>query len=157
MNDCDYYLSLLEEGYKEMLDEDDNADNRLCYLSDYIFDFTTYDGELDCLFATKAMEVCDAITQRETFNYIAKNNENYRWFIIMCNMPFFSTKITWGTSIRGAFWDSEIAFKSLGFWRGGEQFLEVLNFKNGEWVAFVNALTIFLGEKEEEIMKEARA
>lgn len=96
------YRRMLEEGYGAIASTEPIG--RLEYLSDYIFNFTTYDGEMAELFACKALEVCAAISNRTTFDYI-KDAEQYRWYLVMCNMPFFSDKLEWGTSIRGAWWD----------------------------------------------------
>ena len=72
------------------------------YLSSMVFDFTTYDGDVDKLFVSKALEVCDAISNRTTFDYI---KENLEWYLIMMNMPFFADQTSWGTSVRFAWWD----------------------------------------------------
>ena len=66
--------------------------SRLEYLANYIFDFMTYDEEMDRLFAEKAVEVCAAINDGKTFEYI-KDPENYRWLLLMCNMPFFINRL----------------------------------------------------------------
>ena len=118
------------------------------YLSSEIFDFTTYDTEIDKMFVTKAVEVCRAITNRETFEYI-KDDENYKWFLIMCNMPFFADKIEWGTSIRGAWWslcgDKKFKIESCGFFdEEYEQILEPLEFNEAEWKEFIMAVACFI-------------
>lgn len=118
---------------------------RLDYLGDFIFNFTTYDGELSELFAGKAVEVCEAITNRTTFEYI-KDAENYRWFILMCNMPFFAGRLTWGGSIRGAWWDNKpTSFDSCGLWLDGEQCTEII-MSESEWADFIRAIIDFAKE-----------
>lgn len=112
------------------------------YLGDHIFDFTTYDSEVSELFASKAVEVCEAISNRSTFDYI-KEPENYRWFLLMCNMPFFASKIEWGTSIRGAWWDHGIKFRSLGLWEGEKQLTNETVFTGDEWSKFMLAVSQF--------------
>lgn len=123
------------------------TESRLAYLSDYIFDFTTYDSEMSEMFATKAVEVCDAISNAKTFDYIA-NTENYKWFLLMCNMPFFAQRLNCGTSIRGAWWDSrEHRLSSCGIWNGFEQEVE-LRFRDvNEWKRFIAAIVAFAGLK----------
>lgn len=121
--------------------------SRLEFLSDFIFDFTTYDSKMSELFARKALEVCAAINARTTFDYI-ENPENYRWYLLMVNMPFFAGRLDWGTSIRGAWWDNgEQTLESCGLWRGAEQVLS-LKMQFAEWLQFIDALIAFAAESE---------
>lgn len=76
--------------------------NKLQYLGQYIFDFTTYDSEMDEYFAKKMIEVLKAIEERTTFEYIKKDYINY---LTMANMPFLYDNLDWGGSIRGAWFD----------------------------------------------------
>lgn len=117
---------------------------RLAFLSQYVFSFTTYDDEKDDLFGRKAVEVCAAINDRKTFEYI-KDADNYTWFLLMCNMPFFAERLEWGTSIRGAWWSAgeDLELYSCGLWVGDEQLTE-LKFSNGdEWGLFIAAVIEF--------------
>lgn len=135
------YLELLNNSYKTTR-EFDECPTRLEYLSDYIFDFTTYDAEISELFAKKAIEVCEAINNRATFEYI-KDLENYKWFLIMCNMPFFIKRLDWGTSIRGAWWEKDIEINSCGLWLGDEQITESIKFTTKDWELFISAIVEF--------------
>lgn len=99
-------------------------------------------GNTASLFAQKAVEVCEAINDRKTFEYI-NDEENYKWFLLMCNMPFFSDKLEWGTSIRGAWWDRKIKFSCLGLWDGDDQLTESMEFDQNEWKVFVKAIIDF--------------
>ena len=138
------YLKLLEHSYSIECETEREID-RLEYLSLHIFDFTTYDGEIDNLFAEKAIEVCIAITDRKTFEY-QEDKENYKWYLIMCNMPFFEKKIEWGTSVRGAWWDlygeSQFEISSCGLYGGYEQILS-LKLNKEQWESFVKAMATF--------------
>ena len=78
--------------------------NKLQYLGDYIFDFTTYDSNATELFAKNMLEVIDVIINQTQFEYI-KDEAKYLNYLTMVNMPFLSNKIEWGTSIRGAWFD----------------------------------------------------
>lgn len=135
------YLKLLEHSYAMAVELDEcPPSSRLEYLGEQIFDFTTYDGEMSALFAGKAIEVCDAINNRATFDY-TQDPDNYRWFLLMCNMPFFAGRLSWGTSIRGAWWESDM-LESCGLYGGDEQLL-LLNFTREEWGEFAAALVVF--------------
>jgi hypothetical protein len=137
------YLKLLQNSYETELRINECApESPLEYLGDSIFDFTTYDGEMSVLFAQKAVEVCDAISSQTTFEYI-KDEESYRWYLLMCNMPFFASKLEWGTSIRGAWWDQKITFQSCGLWDGDEQLADEMTFTGKEWALFMAAVSEF--------------
>lgn len=140
------YLKLLEHSY-EMDKERDSEMSRLEYLSINIFNFTIYDSAMEELFAKKALEVSVAITDRQTFEY-QKDEEGYKWYLVMVNMPFFSGKLSWGTSIRGAWWDSDrkekFEISSCGLYDGFEQILEPFQFDKGQWDAFVKAMADFV-------------
>lgn len=143
------YLQLLEHSF-EMERADTGCgcppETRLAYLSESIFDFTTYDSEKDEFFGRKAVEVCAAINDGTTFDYI-KDAENYTWFLVMCNMPFFWPKLDWGTSIRGAWWGARpgkpIELCSCGLWTGNEQLIDALKFSTDEWKRFIAAVVEF--------------
>jgi len=138
------YLKLLEHSYEMERLEDADLD-RAEYLSDHIFDFTTYDGEIANLFGQKAVDVCKAITDKATFNYI-DDEESYKWYLLMINMPFFEKKLNWGTSIRGAWWDLHgndiFELNSCGLYENEEQLLDI-KFNELQWNAFVKAMAVF--------------
>lgn len=120
--------------------------NHLVFLSENVFNFTTYDREIDELFAKKAVEVCEVINTGKTFDYI-KDQENYKWYLLMCNMPFFSEKLEWGGSIRGAWWcgnkDRVVEFDTCGFWDGDVQLCDTFRFNVEEWKSFITAVIDF--------------
>lgn len=142
------FARMLEEGLAEERHHDREL-SLLEYVGDFIFQFTTYDGEISELFARKALEVCEAVTNGSTFDYI-RDPGNYRWFLLMCNMPFFAGRLEWGTSIRGAWWShGQPPFDSCGLWLNGEQVTDEITFADGEWDEFVAALLLFAsGPKE---------
>lgn len=106
------YKELLLNGHKEFTHVTCHDNTMAEYLAAEIFEFVTYDAAIDELFVRKAIEVMLAIDKRSTFEYQA-SDENYRWYLIMCNMPFFKDKLEWGTSIRGAWWDKNLTICSL--------------------------------------------
>lgn len=128
------YVAALEQDYKERLTWSSNDESRLEYLSDNVFNFVTYDSEISELFVRKALEVCAQLSARTTYEYI-KDATNYQWYLLMCNMQFFSDRMEWGSSVRGAWWHYE-------------QELEVAtlpdkSFSEEEWLDFIEALIEF--------------
>lgn len=147
------YLKLLEDSYKTAVECFECApESKFEYLGDYIFDFTTYDDEISSLFAQKAIEVCAAINNRTTFQYI-EDKENYKWYLLMCNMPFFVNKLEWGTSIRGAWWGGrpgkQIEFTSCGLFMEDEQLTKKMKFTREEWEVFIKSLIEFSNEAKD--------
>jgi len=138
MKDIKFYTNLLDESYQRRRGLDTSKKE---FLSEEIFNFTTYDGFVSEILATKALEVCKAINRRTTFEYI-KDEANYVSYILMCNTPFFSERIEWGCSIRGAWWDHDITLESCGLYENDEQLLKV-DFTKEEWEQFIEALLKF--------------
>lgn len=134
------YIDLLKYGFENT--NNDLQKSRLSYLSVHIFDFVLYDSEMEELFAKKALEVSKAINDRTTFQYIRKP-DNYFWFLVMCNMPFFYHKINYGSSIRGAWWDGQLSIDSCGLWDGDRQITNIIYFNKDEWRKFINDLLEF--------------
>lgn len=136
------YAALLHHSYEHARNGDNPPESRHEFLADHVFDFTTYDGAMSAEFAQRAVQVCEAITDGETFAYIA-DEERYRWFLLMCNMPFFVGRLDWGTSIRGAFWEhGSTTLESCGLWAGDQQVLK-LEFSRAEWMEFIRAVVAF--------------
>lgn len=135
---------LLADGYRAQGGRRDMS--RLEYLSTYVFDFTTYDAEQDEIFARRAVEVCAAISDRTTFEYI-KDPERYRWYLVMLNMPFFAKRTEWGTSVRGAWWEhGKIEYSSCGLYSDDNQITDY-TMTGEEWRAFIEAVRKFAGEE----------
>lgn len=139
------YIELLEHSFNMEKETDINAqDSRLEYLADHVFDFTTYDSEMSGVLAKYAVQVCQALTYKATHDYI-KSPENYRWYLIMCNMPFFRGRLDWGTSIRGAWWShDEQQLSSCGIWSENQQ-ITSMHFNAEEWQRFIQAVIKFAG------------
>lgn len=143
------YIDLLEYSYKTQKDNGD-SESRLEYLSECVFDFTTYDESISELFASKALEVCLSITNRTTFDYQNKSADNYRWYLLMCNMPFFADRISWGGSVRGAFWyitnAHYFSIYSCGFWEDDNQIENPVQFDLKQWDQFILDMVEFASE-----------
>lgn len=144
-----FYTELLRHSYEvERSHGECGPKSRLEYLADYIFGFTTYDSGMSKLLAGKALEVCAAICNKQTFAYI-ENADNYQWYIIMCNMPFFAGRLDWGTSIRGAWWSlDDTSFESTGLWNGATQIYREMIFTHDQWDEFVRDVIEFGSEAE---------
>jgi hypothetical protein len=87
--------------------------------------------------------VAGAISDGTTLAYVG-DAENYRWFLLMCNMPFFAGRLDYGSSIRSAWWDhSGMVLESAGLWVGGEQLLFDLELSVEQWREFIAAVRAF--------------
>lgn len=142
------YKELLENSFKMVnIEQAPDALTRLEYLSDYIFNFTTYEQHCAEVFAKKALEVCRAITEKKTFEYIS-DDKNKTWYLLMVNFPFFSTRLDWGGSTRGAWWSvpscetDHHSLDSCGIYVGEKQETD-LKIPEGEWGNFILAMLEF--------------
>ena len=143
------YLKLLRDSYKETADNrDDPTLEKLEFLANDIFGFKTYENVVSSMMAKKALEVCKAISDKKTFDYIASEEGNF-WYLVTVNMPFFENRLEWGTSIRGAWWalwgNKEFTIESFGLFSDGEQILE-LKLNETEWSKFIEAMIKFAEE-----------
>lgn len=96
------YLEILEQQNSD--DFKDSINNRYAWISHCLFDITTYDDALDIEFGKTIHEVMIQIFNRTTFEYI-KIQDNYKKYIIVCNLLTGYRMLEWGTSIRGAWFD----------------------------------------------------
>lgn len=140
------YLALLENSYEQCKRWEPNSNiGRLEFLAESVFGLTTYENIISSLMAKKFLEVCTAVSDGKTFEYIESEDGNM-WFLIMVNMPFFAEKLDWGTSIRGAWWRlySGDVFKveSCDLYEGEEQLLEI-SFNLKEWAQFIREMVKF--------------
>lgn len=119
--------------------------SKLMFVCDF-FEITTYDDDMSELFATKALEVAEAITEGKTYEYI-KDPENHRWYLWICNLPFFAEKIEWGTSIRGAWWDFEITVETIELFDGEKQLMDPIEFTQETWKDFMRTLIVWAKEE----------
>lgn len=143
------FRQMLEEGFVECK-LTSGLENRMEFLTDYIFGFTLYDSAMAEIFGQKAIEVCRAITEKTTFEFI-ENTGNHQWFLVMCHMPFFATRIEWGTSIQGAWWGTggnRLTYESTGLFLDGDQIIDPIEFNLGEWNEFVLAIVEFAEKKQ---------
>lgn len=99
------------------------CDNKYEWAASEIFNMATYDGNLDELFVKKIIEVCKAILDGKTYEYIETSDENYITYILVCQLLWRKGWIEWGVSIRGAFFDTgKLAGTILNWKCNGETF-----------------------------------
>lgn len=77
------------------------------WLSENVFDLTTYDNRLNDVFGRKVFEVCKAILGGTTFEYIQIDDAHYTTYILVCQILDMFHWIEWGTSIRGAWFEEQ--------------------------------------------------
>ena len=99
------FIKILDENYKKQAEMGIELDTKMEYLGRVIFDFTTYDGAIDVLFAERMIPVLKCILNRTTFEYQKDEKQNVN-YLTMVNMPFLVDKLDWGGSIRGAWFDN---------------------------------------------------
>ena len=104
------FIKILENNYKDYTSMRCESYSKIEHLGNVIFDFTTYDSDVDVLFAEKMIEVLKCILEKRTFEY-QKDRNQYINFLTMVNMPFLTDKLEWGTSIRGAWFDDFKEYK----------------------------------------------
>lgn len=142
------YKALLEHSYGVEAGFDEPAYGRLEYLSSSIFEFTAENKSMHMLFTKKAIEVCAAIVAGTTLKY-ASIKGNRQWYYLMCNMPFFASRIDSGNSIgdslylRKIQWCSEIEYSSTGLWVDGNQLHQSQTFSRDAWERFICAVIEF--------------
>ncbi len=145
------YFKLLETSLAAGREHDWNRFGKHNLVADGIFDLTLYDSGMSKIFSDKIIEVCDAITNRNTFDYI-KNKDNYKWYLTIVNMPFFSDKLTWGSSIRGAWWDiygdDKFKIDCCCFYDGELNQILGIEFNKDEWYEFLDCLISFYRSKD---------
>lgn len=124
-------IDIYRDHYEEVCSWHDDEDeyNKYEWAASYIFDLTTYDGELDEKFVKDILEVCKVIADRSNYEYIA-NNDNYIKYILVCQLLDRFKWINWGTSIRGAWFENLNGNRKVIL---EEQPITRLNEKTGEW------------------------
>lgn len=109
---------MLEERFNKWLEDEINlhynvwiaglekSEQKAVWLSDDYFELATYDSGLDLEFGKVIREVILVINDMSNFYYI-KDRENYKKFILVCQLLTDKQLIDWGTSIRGCWFDPD--------------------------------------------------
>lgn len=89
------------------------------WLSENIFDLTTYDNSLNERFGKKIFDVCKTILDGATFEYIQKSEQHYVDYILVCQLLEKFRWIEWGSSIRGAWFEEQDESRYIfAYWDG---------------------------------------
>lgn len=110
--------------YSDMIDSQgghlEGIDLLYAYLANDIFDYISYDDDLDIEMGKKLYKTIDAILKKEQEKLIKSNF--YEDYITCLNiMRFNCEKINWGTSIRFPWFE----YDEDGYW-SEEQYLEMV-------------------------------
>jgi hypothetical protein len=102
----------------------------------YIFQLTTYDYDISKKLVRDFVRVCKAITERNTFNLIS-DEADYLTFITIVNMPLFSQRLDWGTSIRGCWWVHDD--RLFDAWLKIDEHPEHYSLTRDQWIDYMKA------------------
>lgn len=91
--------------YKEYVECIDPDASKYAWVANEVFDLITYDTSLDERFAKEIIEVIKVILDVETYEYI-RDGSNYVAYILVCQLLNNFHWIEWGTSIRGAWFET---------------------------------------------------
>lgn len=111
MNAIDIYRAQYEEE-KGWYRSGPEPDSKYTWAANRIFNLTTYDSSLNELFVKNILEVCKVILEDRNYEYI-EDRENYIKYILVCQLLEEFDWIEWGTSIRGAWFDTDIFYNIL--------------------------------------------
>jgi hypothetical protein len=100
---ADDLRKIFEFSYAEEIQNTCN-ETKYEWAANLVFNLTTYDGSLDELFVKKIIEICKVILDGKNYEYIRDEN-NYKDFILVCQLLHNFDWINWGTSIRGAWFE----------------------------------------------------
>jgi hypothetical protein len=101
------YIEKLNELYS---DDADIYQSKLEFVGECIFNFTTDESDVSENFASLMLEVIRSILDRTTFKYQSQSEDHKMNYLLMVNMPFLADKLSWGTSIRGAWFDTGYSY-----------------------------------------------
>lgn len=98
-------MKTFEMACADYLDFVECAETKEEWAAGKVFGLCTYDAALDKLFVDKIIEVCKVILDHKTYEYIEESDDNYANYILVCQLLRNKHWISWGTSIRGAWFD----------------------------------------------------
>lgn len=110
------YKKVINESFEDFIDfskgisdkttisQDEIMSLKYVWLAEDVFHIDTYDDNLSEKFGRAILEVLRVIKNRQNYEYI-KNEDNYIKYILVCNLLDMNDLISWGTSIRGAWFE----------------------------------------------------
>lgn len=100
---------------KKWLEEcsSDNAKRSKAEVFMSLIDFVTYDSAVDEELAPRYLAVLKSILERTTYEFQDASHQNNIDFLVVCNLPRFKERLTWGVSIHGAWFQ---IFKPFDFY-----------------------------------------
>jgi len=145
------YLKILKESYEDELESSasmhgDYDYTKLEFIGEHIFGFVTYESEVLKEMAKLCLDVCLAITHRQTFDYISMPERNVN-YLMMINMQFFDGRLDWGTSIRGAWWCLDQKLTTSSLMVDGEQ-IHGWEFTSDEFCSFIDSIAEFVKDQQ---------
>lgn len=140
------WKSVLEESYEKYINDNRN-ETKLSFLGDVVFNLTTYSNTQSERLARDMLKVVEAITRGKTFEFI-EDEENYNLYITCVNLAWFSGRLDWGTSIRGAWWATYDMppICTCELYYNGSQLVDP-EIVEQEWEGFINSVIEFAKEQ----------
>jgi hypothetical protein len=116
-------MQKLFEIYKKFYEEAKDGcgyENKYEWVCEELFQLATYDSGVSEKWGRRIIDVCKAIIEQRTFDYIEKE-ENYEPYLMVCQLLDKKNWIEWGTSIRVSWFEED--FNSDGIVADLEEFV----------------------------------
>lgn len=126
----------LQLSYEETNEACGGELSKIEYVVENLFEVSCYDEEICGGIYEMVSNPLRAITNGTTFELV-EDLYDHMAYILTCNLPFFANKISWGTSIRGAWWDHLIIWSSCAVWNKNGQITKDIQMTGDEFGAFV--------------------
>lgn len=111
------------------------------YIATELFNYYTYDGDIDVILVKQTLAVCQALIDGTTFEYIQRGDAELLIYTYTMHLPFLYSRTEWGTSIRGAWLsDCEYQFSNASF---NGLLLGAVKFSRDGFTSFVKGVLQF--------------
>jgi hypothetical protein len=98
-------FDIYQKFYEEMK-EGCGYNNKYEWVCDELFQLKTYDSGMSEKWGRRIIDVCKAILEERTFDYIEEDG-NYEPYLMVCNLLDNKRWIDWGSSIRGSWFEDD--------------------------------------------------
>lgn len=113
----------------------------LDYVATELFNYYTYDGDMDVVLVKQTLAVCQALVDGTTYEYLQRGDADRLVYTYTMHMPFLYNRTEWGTSIRGAWLsDCEYQFSNASF---NGLLLDTVKFTRDGFTSFVKGILLF--------------